>query len=218
VRGVFVTGTDTGVGKTVVSAALMVRYRGARYWKPIQTGPEDDTTEALRLSSSPREAAYLHGVRLVDPVSPHLAAKRAGTRIDVPFLTAEMKESAGAWIVEGAGGVLVPVNESDLMVHLMERLGLPVVVAARTTLGTINHTLLTIEALRARKLAVAGVVMVGDADVDNRAAIEHYGNVAVLGELPWLEGAAGHRPAPQTLAAWAAAHLDPGNRLAEFLA
>jgi dethiobiotin synthase len=225
VRGVFVTGTDTGVGKTAVSAALMVRYRGARYWKPIQTGPEDDTAEALRLSSSSRESAYLHGVRLGDPVSPHLAAKRAGTRIDLPFLTAEVKRSAdswGAWIVEGAGGVLVPVNESDLMVHLMERLGLPVVVVARTTLGTINHTLLTIEAVRARRLAVAGVVMVGDVTVDdhadNRAAIEEYGRVAVLGEMPWFDEMAGRRPAPQQLADWAAAHLDTGGLLAEFLA
>ena len=94
-RGLFVTGTDTGVGKTAVCAALMVRYRGARYWKPIQTGPEDDTAEALRLSCSPREAAYLHGVRLADPVSPHLAAKRAGTRIDLRSLTAEAKALGG---------------------------------------------------------------------------------------------------------------------------
>src|SRR5580658_2456754 len=179
-RGVFVTGTDTGVGKTVVCAALMVRYRGARYWKPIQTGPEDDTSEVLRLSSSSREAAHLHGVRLGDPVSPHLAARLAGTRIDLPLLTAELEESTDRWIVEGAGGVLVPVNESDSMVHLMERLGLPVVVVARTSLGTINHTLLTIEALRARRLAIAGVVMVGEPNPESRAAIEQYGGVAVL--------------------------------------
>jgi dethiobiotin synthase len=215
VRGLFVTGTDTGVGKTAVSAALMVRYRGARYWKPIQTGPEDDTAEVLRLSCSPREAAYLHGVRLSDPVSPHLAAKRARTRIDLPFLTAEVKTSEDSWIVEGAGGALVPVNESDLMVHLMERLGLPVVVVARTTLGTINHTLLTIEALRARRLGVAGVVMVGEPDPENRAAIEQYGNVAVLGEMPWFEEVAGHRPAP--LATWAVEQLDMESRLAEYL-
>jgi dethiobiotin synthase len=213
VRGVFVTGTDTGVGKTVVSAALLARYRGARYWKPIQTGPDNDTAEALRLSSSSRDAAYLHGARLADPVSPHLAAKRAGTRIDLPFLTMTVKQFEGAWIVEGAGGALVPVNESDLMVHLMERLGLPVVVVARTTLGTINHTLLTLEALRARRLDVAGVVMVGDANADNRAAIEQYGNVAVLGEMPRFENLT-----PEGIADWAAAHLDSGNRLAEFLA
>jgi dethiobiotin synthase len=213
VRGVFVTGTDTGVGKTVVSAALMVRYRGARYWKPIQTGPDDDTAEVLRLSSSAREAVYLHGVRLADPVSPHLAAKLARTRIDIRVFTGEAKESAGAWIVEGAGGALVPINESDLMVHLMERLGLPVVVAARTTLGTINHTLLTIEALRARRLQVAGVVMMGNYDPDNRAAIEHYGSVAILGEMPWFGGLT-----PGGLADWAADHLDTENRLAEFLA
>jgi dethiobiotin synthase len=218
VRGVFVSGTDTGVGKTAVAAALMVRYRGSRYWKPIQTGPENDTAEVLRLSSSAREAAYLHGARLAEPVSPHLAAKLAGTRIDIPFLTAEVKDTTGTWIVEGAGGVLVPVNEADLMVHLMERLGLPVVIAARTTLGTINHTLLTIEALRARRLTVAGVVMVGDRDADNRAAIEQYGNVTVLGEMPWFPEMAGHGPAPQRLAIWASEHLDTGGRLAEFLA
>jgi dethiobiotin synthetase len=213
VRGVFVTGTDTGVGKTAVSAALMVRYRGARYWKPIQTGTDDDTAEVLRLSSSPREAAYSHGVRFPDPVSPHLAAKRAQTRIDLPFLTSDIRKSDDRWIVEGAGGALVPINESDLMVHLMERLGLPVVVAARTTLGTINHTLLTLEALRARRLTVAGVVMVGDCNADNRAAIEDYGGVEVLAEMPRFDPLT-----PESLSSWATVHLDPQNRLAEFLA
>jgi dethiobiotin synthase len=186
--GVFVTGTDTGAGKTVVSAALMLRFPGAKYWKPIQTGSDDDTSEVLRLSGSPRERASHHGVRLPDPVSPHLAAQRARTRIDVPFHAAAFKETAQdsneGWIVEGAGGVLVPVNESDLMVHLMDRLGLPVVIAARTTLGTINHTLLTIEALRARRLKIAGVVMVGEPDADNRQAIERYGDVPVVAEMP----------------------------------
>ena len=89
-----------------------------------------------------------------------------------------------AAIVEGAGGVLVPVNDSQTMADLMVMLGLPVIVAARSTLGTINHTLLTIEALRGRELRVAGVVMIGDSNADNRAAIEHYGNVAVVAEMP----------------------------------
>ena len=132
-RGVFVTGTDTDVGKTVLSAALMLRYPGSRYWKPIQTGPDDDTSEVLRLSGSPRSAAYHHGVRLPDPVSPHLAAQRARTRINISSYAGSVKEMDDKWIVEGAGGVLVPVNESDLMIHLIERLGLPVVIATRTT-------------------------------------------------------------------------------------
>jgi dethiobiotin synthase len=201
-RGVFITGTDTGVGKTVVSAALMARYTSARYWKPIQTGPDDDTAEVQRLSSCARDRVHLHGVRLPDPVSPHLAARRANTRIDLSFLTDAVKECVGSWIVEGAGGVLVPVNESDLMVHLMQRLGLPVVVVARTALGTINHTLLTIEALRARKLAIAGVVMVGDPNADNRAAIETYGGVKVVAEMPRIDPVN-----PAALGVWAAGHF-----------
>lgn len=211
-RGVFVTGTDTGVGKTVVSAALMARFTRARYWKPIQTGPDDDTGEVRRLSDCARERVASNGVRLPDPVSPHLAAARANTRINLRFLTSDLKESADAWIVEGAGGVLVPVNESDLMIHLMERLALPVVVAARTTLGTINHTLLTLEALRARRLPIAGVVLVGEPNTDNRAAIEWYGDVHILGEMPRFEPLT-----PSALTAWARSSLDEGGSLEEFL-
>jgi dethiobiotin synthetase len=218
-RGVFITGTDTGVGKTVVSAALMARYgQGSpgeiRYWKPIQTGPDDDTAEVQRLSGCSRDRVYLHGVRLPDPVSPHLAAERANARINLPFLTAVVKEFPGSWIVEGAGGALVPVNEADLMVHLMERLRLPVVVVARTTLGTINHTLLTIEALRARNLLVAGVVMVGDPNAENRAAIERYGNIRVAGEMPRFDPLT-----PEAVRRWAVEFLDAdGEPLGELLA
>ena len=178
-RGLFVTGTDTGVGKTVLSAALMLRYPEASYWKPIQTGPDDDTAEVRRLTGV---QVIREGVRLPDPVSPHLAAQRVEMSIDLDTLAGQTR--ATPVIVEGAGGVLVPVNESQTMIDLMVLLGLPVIVAARTTLGTINHTLLTIEALRARALRVAGVVMIGDGNADNRAAIEHYGNVAVVGEMP----------------------------------
>jgi dethiobiotin synthase len=212
VQGVFVTGTDTNAGKTVLCAALMLRFPGSRYWKPIQTGPDDDTAEVLRLSESPRAAAYHHGVRLTDhAVSPHLAAQRARTRIDPAFHAASVKDLDEKWIVEGAGGALVPVNESDLMVHFMERLGLPVLIAARTTLGTINHTLMTIEALRARRLAIAGVVMIGEPDADNRAAIEHYGSVPVLGEMPRFDPLT-----PAALRHWAVGSLDPAGRLQEF--
>lgn len=200
-RGIFVTGTDTGVGKTVVSAALMLRYRdeaSLRYWKPIQTGIEqdDDTREVVRLSRGRDDHVLTCGVRLPGLVSPHLAARRAGTRVTVRTLL-EMCEREGArstvpasaapparWIIEGAGGTLVPINERETMADLMQALNLPVVVAARSALGTINHTCMTIEVLRRRMLRVAGVVMVGEPNDENRLAIEKYGAAEVIAQMP----------------------------------
>jgi dethiobiotin synthetase len=226
-RGVFVTGTDTGVGKTVVCAALMHRYRSlrrrsdtsrvtVRYWKPVQTGIErgDDTREVQRLGGcSPREILQ-DGVRLRRPLSPHLAARLSGVTIDIQTLLDGLaaQPPASRWIVEGAGGALVPINDSELMTDLMVRLALPLVVVARARLGTINHTLLTLEALEARSLAVAGVVMVGGRNLENRRAIETYGRVRVLGELPRLDPLT-----PRALARWAASELDAGGRLQEWM-
>jgi len=209
VRGVFVTGTGTNVGKTIVSAALLCRYPIAKYWKPIQTGIEtdDDTSEVRRLSSA---EVFDRGIRLRDPVSPHLAAQRAGLQIDLSTL--ERPPAGSAWIVEGAGGVLVPLNESATMADLMTFLTLPVVVDAKSSLGTINHTLLTIEALRSRRLEVAGVIMVGAPNPDNRKAIEHLGQISVLGEMPHFDALDS-----ATLAAWARRDLDRNEALAEYL-
>ena len=218
-RGLFVTGTDTGAGKTVTCAALLHRYRQTlplRYWKPVQTGIEhdDDTAEVRRLGACRDDEIFADGIRLRRPLSPHLAARLSGRRIAIEELTGWIGSSAGAarWIVEGAGGALVPLNDRALMTDLMQAMGLPVLVVARSGLGTINHTLLTLEALRARSLFVAGVVMVGDKNPENRAAIEHYGAVAVLGEMPVLQpiGAA-------ELGEWACAELDPQARLLDLL-
>jgi dethiobiotin synthase len=218
-RGVFVTGTDTSVGKTVVSAALVSRYRqidSLRYWKPIQTGidRDDDTAEVCRLTACGRERVLDAGIRLPRPVSPHLAARLNGTSIDLGALVeiARAQSAAERWVVEGAGGVLVPVNSSDLMVDVIVGLTLPALVVARSGLGTINHTLLTLEGLRSRSVVVAGVVMVGPPDADNRRAIEDYGRVRVLGELPWLDPLA-----PEPLGHWAERSLDPAGHLMEFL-
>lgn len=180
-RGFFVTGTDTGVGKTVVSAVLAAS-RGWGYWKPIQTGAESDTAEVARLTGC---RVWDRGERLPDPVSPHLAARRVGKTIDLEAIVAQAPFK-DEWIVEGAGGVLVPINDSEKMVDLMRMLDLPVVIATRTTLGTINHTLMTIQTLRAHGLEIAKVVMVGDPNPDNQDAIERYGKVVVDG-LPWIE-------------------------------
>lgn len=218
-RGLFVTGTDTGVGKTVVSAVLLHRYgRDAPlgYWKPIQTGTrrDDDTAEVRRLAAGAPAEALDDGVRLPEPVSPHLAAELAGTTIDLGALIASAAPvlASGRWIVEGAGGVFVPINRSETMLDLIRRLGLPALVAARSTLGTINHTLLTLEALRSRALPVAGVVMVGEPNRHNRAAIERYGQVAVVGEMPPFAPLSA-----EALAAWAPRGLDPDGRLGEGL-
>jgi dethiobiotin synthetase len=231
VRGIFVTGTDTNVGKTVVSAALMARYRAEaplRYWKPIQTGArdsrfgirdsdmsdagDDDCAEVARLSRAGEEEIVNCGVRLPHPVSPHLAAQRAGTRITVRAIVETLNgiesrtpnpESRPRWIVEGAGGVLVPINERETMADLIGALDLPVLVAARSTLGTINHTLMTIEVLRRRMLRVAGVVMVGEPNDDNRLAIERYGAVEVIGQMPRFDPLT-----PESIERWAAAEFD----------
>lgn len=217
-RGLFVTGTDTGIGKTVLCAALLQRYRGIaplRYWKPVQTGIEqdDDTAEVGRLAAAGDDEILDAGVRLEKPVSPHLAAKWAGETID-PDRLRRMVHGDGEtrWIVEGAGGVLVPLNGETMMADFMAMLGLPVLIAARSGLGTINHTLLTIEALRVRSLAVAGVVMIGDPNDDNAAAMEHYGCVPVIAQMPRLDPLT-----PESLDAWTTAHFDPHKLLEKLL-
>jgi malonyl-CoA O-methyltransferase len=217
-KGLFITGTDTNVGKTVASAALMHRYRGqagVRYWKPIQTGIEqdDDTAEVRRLGACVADEILDKGVRLRKPVSPHLAARLAGVTIDVEELADLLPEDSGsAWVVEGAGGLLVPVSERETIADCIWMLGLPVLVVARSGLGTINHTTLTLEALRARSLTVAGVLMIGERNAENRAAIEHYGRVKVLGEMPVLDPLNA-----ETLALWSKQELDPDGQLLKFL-
>jgi dethiobiotin synthase len=218
-RGLFVTGTDTNVGKTAVAAALLHRYRAQvslRYWKPIQTGIEhdDDTAEVRRLTGCGPGDVLSSGVRLPNPVSPHLAARLNGRTIELPRLVQSILAERGRarWIVEGAGGALVPINDSQLMADLIVQLGLPVVVAARSVLGTINHTLLTLEALRGRSLDVAGVVMVGPREPEHRLAIERYGRVAVLGEMPRFDALS-----REQLAAWSVSELDPQSLLFKLL-
>ena len=155
-------------------------------------------------------------MRLERPVSPHLAARLAGRPIDIDAAARRLvnaEPDSARWIVEGAGGVLVPVNDTANYGRPDRRLGLPVVVVARTALGTINHTLLTLEALRRRSIHVAGVVMVGEPNADNRDAIERYGRVAGA-----RRDAAFEPLTPGALAAWAAAELDRDGRLARAAA
>jgi dethiobiotin synthetase len=187
-EGFFITGTDTGVGKTVVSALLCAAL-DAYYWKPIQTGTREGTDRRTveLLGELPRAKLLPETYRFSPPVSPHLAAQKAGVTIELRRIQMPEFGVKENLIVEGAGGALVPINETQLMTDLMKHLGLPVLLVARTALGTINHTLLSLAALRSAGLNVRGVIMVGRPNTENRKAIEHYGKIGVVGAVPRLK-------------------------------
>ncbi|CCJ50420.1 dethiobiotin synthase [Bordetella parapertussis] len=197
--GVFVTGTDTGVGKTLASAILARAWR-AHYWKPLQTGvaeePGDTETVAALAGLEP---ARLHPPAhvLQAPLSPWAAAPLEGVTLDAAAIAPPQVD--GPLVVEGAGGLYVPIDERHMMIDLMARLGMPVVLAARSGLGTINHTLLSLHALRERRLPVLGVIMLGEPSAGNRHAIEHFGSVPVLAQIPRLA-----RVDAEAVEAWAA--------------
>ena len=187
---IVVTGTDTDVGKTVFAAALTVAL-GAHYWKPVQAGLEDgtDAGTVVRLGV-PAARVLPEAYRLRTPCSPHRAAEIDGVTIDPARLALPVVEGsmvAGPLVVEGAGGVLVPVTRDLLFADLFARWGAPVVLVARTGLGTISHSLLSIEALRARGLTVRGIAFVGEAVEDSEATIAAIGGVKRLGRLPRLD-------------------------------
>lgn len=180
-----VTGTDTDVGKTVFAAGLAGAL-GAHYWKPVQAGvtPEGDRDTVARVSGLPPERILPEAYRLTTPASPHLAARIDRVEIDPDALALPRVE--GPLVVEGAGGALVPLSQTLLMADLFARWGAPVVLCARTGLGTINHSLLSIEALRTRGLAIAGIAFIGDAHEENERIIPLLGKVRSLGRLPML--------------------------------
>jgi dethiobiotin synthetase len=175
-----VTGTDTGIGKTVLSGAI-AQAMGATYWKPIQAGLDEETDServaALGVRTLPES------FRLNTPCSPHWAAEIDGLTIQDTSLALPDDDPL---VVEGAGGVLVPIRYDLLFADVFARWGLPVVLAARTELGTINHTLLSIEALRSRGAPILGVAFVGDAIENTEATIARIGRVKRLGRLPIL--------------------------------
>lgn len=181
-----VTGTDTNIGKTVFSAALADAL-GAAYWKPVQSGLEGETdSEAVqRLGRIPPERIVPEAWRLKTPASPHLAARIDNVRIDPEALSPPSTESP--LVIEGAGGVLVPLTEGEVFADVFARWQMPVVLCARTGLGTINHTLLSLEALRHRSIPVFGLVFIGDEQTDTQQIIAKLGNVNCLGRLPRID-------------------------------
>ena len=185
--GLFVTGTDTNVGKTLLSALLVAALNGI-YWKPIQTGAVEGTDRqtVIQFAEVGEERTARECYVFDPPVSPHLAAASAGVAIN--FSNIQLPAPAGnrPLIAEGAGGIMVPINENQTMLDLARHLGLPVIVASRTALGTINHTVLTVRALRAAGMDLRGVVMIGPPSRDNEKSIEKYAPAPIIGRIPWL--------------------------------
>lgn len=184
-RAIIVTGTDTDVGKTVFAAALAGAL-GAAYWKPVQAGLDggSDAERVATLSGLPPERILPEAYRFATPCSPHRAAEIDGVDIDPVRLD---PPSDRPLVIEGAGGVLVPVTRTLLYADLFARWALPTVLVARTALGTINHSLLSLEALRARRVPVLGIAFIGEANEDSETTIAAIGKVRRLGRLPCLE-------------------------------
>jgi dethiobiotin synthase len=216
-----VTGTGTGIGKTVACAAVLARHgRSLRlaYWKPIATGAVEGRDAASVKRWCGHLAGILDEVYLLDaPLSPHLAARRERRVIDPETVLAALvrhglEDAERSLVIEGAGGLLVPLTDRGyLLADLFREMHLPCLVAASSRLGTINHTLLTLEALRSRGLEVAGVVLNGPRDRENRLAIERFGGVEVVGEIDAI-------PRPGRAAIERAARgFDRGGRLRQYL-
>lgn len=194
-----VTGTDTDIGKSVFSAAL-VQALSARYWKPVQSGLEDETDTAFMERMVPG-STLPEAWRLVTPASPHLAAEIDGVTIDPDAL--EPPPVDAPLVIEGAGGALVPVTRQTLYADVFARWQIPVIVCARTALGTINHSLMSIEVLRARAVPIHGIAFIGDAMPDSEATIPALAGVRRLGRLPVLDAIT-----PEALARGFAAGFD----------
>lgn len=180
-----VSGTDTGVGKTVFAAMLTLAL-GGTYFKPVQSGLEDETdTETVRRLTGLGTAHFRPEIyRLRTPASPHLSAEMDGIEIDPARLA--LPAADGPLIVEGAGGLLVPLTRRTLFIDVFAAWDVPVVLCARTALGGINHALLSIEALRARAIPLHGIAFIGDAMPDTERTIVELGGVRRLGRLPRL--------------------------------
>ena len=181
-RRFFVTGNGTGVGKTLV-AAILTEALKADYWKPIQCGnlEDSDTLFVQQMVSNKSSKFHPERYRLKTPASPHFAAAQEGVSIDVSDFN--LPETENLLVIEGAGGLMVPLNDRQLVSDLVAHLEAPVVLVSRHYLGSINHTLLTIEALRTRNIDIAGIIFNGEPNAASEEAILTFGNIKLLGRV-----------------------------------
>ncbi|MAY90222.1 MAG: dethiobiotin synthase [Rickettsiales bacterium] len=176
-NGFFVTGTDTNIGKTIVSAVL-VNKLNANYWKPIQCGKDEenltDSQKIKNLLNLENHKIYPETYVLSNPLSPNIAAKKENVIIDLEKLKKQKIEQNKFTIVEGAGGLLVPINEKYLVIDMIKYFKLPVILVAKTELGTINHTLLSLEVLANRSQQIKGIIFVGKNHQDTIQTIKYF--------------------------------------------
>ncbi|MDT1061936.1 dethiobiotin synthase [Paracoccus sp. CPCC 101403] len=176
-----VTGTDTGIGKTMFSAGLTARL-GGHYWKPVQSGLDEQTDSEIVAELSGRPVLP-EAWRLRLPASPHIAAAHEGVTIDIRTID---PPPIRPLVIEGAGGLMVPLDAKRTFLDLFATWGLPVILCARTALGTINHSLLSLAALRRAGVPVHGIAFVGAPEPEVEATIERMGQVRRLGRLDWM--------------------------------
>lgn len=185
-RQYFVTGIDTEIGKTVTSAVL-VEYLKADYWKPVQAGELDfsDTHKVQSYVSNDRSVFYPETYRLNTPASPHLAAEIDDIEISLDDF--QLPQTENNLIVEGAGGLMVPLNYKHMVIDLIKKLGLEVILVTKHYLGSINHTILSIKALQNLNIPIAGLIVNGAPNESSESAITKLTGVQIIGRVPEME-------------------------------
>ena len=179
-----ITGTGTGIGKTLASAILMLGL-DADYWKPLQSGTPTDTDTVKALTGLPSPRFHAESYAFKNPLSPHIAAEMEGIMLDIANIKAP--QTPRPLLIEGAGGLMVPITRSFLMIDLFKQLNAPIILCARTELGTINHTLLSVEALRAHEIPIQGLIFIGPDMNDTMQTILHFTKTKMLGHIPFME-------------------------------
>ena len=185
-KRLFVTGIGTDVGKTVISAILTQKLQ-ADYWKPIQAG-ELDNTDSMKVSQwveNSTSVIHPEAYRLTQPMSPHAAAERDGVNIEMGNII--IPKTTRNLIIEGAGGLMVPLNQHDLVIDLISHLQADAVLVSRHYLGSINHTILSTRALRSRNISITGIIFNGDENRDTESIIESVCAVPILGRIPKID-------------------------------
>jgi dethiobiotin synthetase len=185
-KTLFITGIGTGIGKTIVSAVLTEKLK-SDYWKPIQSGDLDDsdTLKVKNLVSNTASTFHTEAYRLTQPYSPHKSAAIDGITIDLNKIIAP--KTNNRLIIEGAGGLMVPLNDDYLMIDLIKQLDVEVVLVSQNYLGSINHTLLSVAMLKQYDIKIAGIIFNGKTDENSESYILNYTGVKLLGHLPEFE-------------------------------